>query len=249
MFALGLFQRVRRMGTQLVPATQGSAACPRGTRRATRICCISCLSGQVMRQSKSGQKRRLCPMDQTRSPDPGCFQKRAEKRSADLLGLTVPCAAGAQLEAGGENEGGVQPWRHISLATHDITAKLQALTPAAALTNTESFPFLPPSICLPWKEQSTLKLLQLVAPPGAGGSPAKLQARLHPHRGEEEQRHDVCDSASRRGAAAPTWLAQGGGQQGWGVPGSPCPVSRASRRVTSWERVGEHSWGCAATVS
>lgn len=34
-FARGLFQRVRRTGTQLVPATQGSAARPRGTGRVT----------------------------------------------------------------------------------------------------------------------------------------------------------------------------------------------------------------------
>lgn len=74
----------------------------------------------------------------------------------------------------------------IPLATHGITTKPQAPRPAAALTNTESSPFPPPLYHLLRKEQGMLKLLQLVAPPGAGGSLAKLWARLHPRGGEEE---------------------------------------------------------------
>jgi len=85
-------------------------------------------------------------MDQTRFPVawllPG---EEPEKRSANLLGLVAPCAAGAQLEAGGKDDGGVQLWSCIPLTTHDITAKPQAPMPAAVLTNSESR-LLPPPI-------------------------------------------------------------------------------------------------------
>ena len=97
--------------------------------------------------------------------------------------------------------------------------------PAAALTNTESSPLPPPIYHLLWKEQGTLKLLQLVAPPGAGGSLAKLRARLHPHGGEEEQRYGVTQRHGEELLLPPGWHREGGsGAGGSQVPPAPSPT-------------------------
>lgn len=66
-----------------------------------------------------------------------------------------------------------------------------------------------------------LKLLLLVAPPGTGGSLAKLPARLHPHWSEEEQRHSVTQQHGEELLLPPGWYREG--DRGAGGPGSPTP--------------------------
>lgn len=56
--------------------------------------------------------------------------------------------------------------------------------------------------------------VQLLAPPGAGGSLAKLRAELHPHGCEEEQRHGVTQWHREKLLLPPAWHREGGGGAG-----------------------------------
>lgn len=155
------------------------------------------------------------------------------------------CAAGPQLETGGEGDRGIKPWSCILLTTPDVTASHRPQCPQWHHQTPN------PSCCLSrlWKDQGTLKSLLLVAPPGAGGSLAKIPACLHPHRSEEEQRHSVSQQQGGELLFPPGWHREG--DSGAGGPGPlphPCSPPSSKGSLNVWHGSALNGWECVTTL-
>lgn len=84
--------------------------------------------------------------------------------------------------------------------------------PAAVLTNTKSFPLPPPFLLSPVEGTGHAEATAAGGTTWCRREPG--QARLHPHRGEEEQRHGVTQRHSEELLHPPGWHLEGGSGAG-----------------------------------